>query len=413
MVLGALIDLGVPLEEVRRALGGLAIAHDVVWTERVLRAGVSATRFCVRGEGVGHTHGDAHGHHHPHQHEHDHHHHHHGEVAGHHHYHPHTHPHRTLAEIAHLVDHSSLSPAAKRRTKDLFHRLGEAEARIHNMPLEQVHLHEVGALDSIIDIAGAVFAMEYLGADRVVSSPLNLGHGSIRSAHGVYPVPAPATLRLLEGVPVYAGPQESELVTPTGALLISAYASSYGQVPPMRMRAVGYGAGSKDFPERPNVLRVVLGDDVATTVLSDVLVLEAEIDDMSPQVFGTLMDGLLADGALDVFYTSVQMKKNRPGTLLTVIARPEDRERHAARIFRETTTIGLRQQIVARECLERELVSVDTAFGEVRVKVARRGGEIMNAAPEFEDCVRLAGQAGQPLKNVQSAAMKEIGRAHV
>src|SRR5688572_16388188 len=334
MILGALIDAGVPLESVRAALGSLAISPDAVWTERVTRAGVSATKFRVRGEAAppdhAHDHeGHGHGHHH-------------GPDGSHVHEERHHAVHRTLAEIAALIDGSALSPSGKARAKDLFQVLGAAEAAIHGTSMEQVHLHEVGALDSIIDIVGTVFAIESLAVDRIVSSPFNVGSGSITSAHGLYPVPAPATMRLLAGAPIYSGPQKAEMVTPTGALLIQRYASAFGTIPAMRVDAIGYGAGSRDFADTPNVLRVLLGEADATAPAQSVVVIEAEIDDMNPQIFGLLMDQLLAQGALDVFYTAIQMKKNRPGTLLTIVAAPDARQQLTATVFRETTTIGVR-----------------------------------------------------------------------
>ena len=404
MVLGALIDAGVPLADVRRALGTLAIAEDAVWTERVTRAGISATKFCVRGEDGpddrAHDHDHDHGHP-PHRH------------PGHH-DHPHTHAdetvhhhtHRSLDQIYGLIDGSGLSGPGKDSAKQLFARLGEAEAAIHGTSIDRVHLHEVGALDSIIDIVGSVFAMESLGADRVIASPLNVGGGSVRSSHGLYPVPAPATLRLLDGAPIYAGPQTAELVTPTGALLLTHYASGFGPIPAMRLSRVGYGAGTRDFADTPNVLRVLVGEADAAAPSHAVSVLEAEIDDMNPQIFGLLMDRLLEQGALDVFYTPIQMKKNRPGTLLTVIARPEARAALTATIFRETTTIGVRYHHTMRECLDREVVTVNTPLGAVRFKVARRDGDILNASPEFDDCVRIARERDLPLKDVQAAASK-------
>ncbi|HET9193252.1 MAG TPA: nickel pincer cofactor biosynthesis protein LarC [Vicinamibacterales bacterium] len=410
MVLGALIDAGVPLDDIRRALGSLAITPDSVWTEQVVRAGVRATKFCVRGEDPGSAYVDEHAHAHVHAHgRHEHHahdHHGHESAQAHSHAQPHHHVHRTLAEITTLIEGSALSPAGKARATDLFLQLGAAEAAIHGTTLEQVHLHEVGALDSIIDIVGAVYALESLGADRIVASPLNVGSGSIRSAHGVYPVPAPATLRLLQGAPIYSGPQKAEMVTPTGALLVKSYASEFGTIPAMKVSAVGYGAGSRDFPETPNVLRVLIGEADRTAPSASVVVIEADIDDMNPQIFGVVMDTLLAEGALDVFYTPIQMKKNRPGILLTVIAAPDARERLTATIFRETTTIGVRYREMARECLDREDVTVQTALGAVRVKVARRDGRVLNASPEFEDCVRIAREHNVPVKEVQALATK-------
>lgn len=427
MVLGALIDAGVTLDDLRRALGDLAIAPDAVWTERVTRAGISATKFNVRGETPPLDHADArhrgHAEVHEHPHRHDsgsHAHRHesgsHGHDSGSHvHGHEsdshrneesHYHVHRTLTEIARLIDGSRLSAAGKSRAKHLFDVLGQAEAEIHGTTLDRVHLHEVGATDSIIDIVGTVFAMEQLGVERVVSSPLNIGSGTIASSHGLYPVPAPATMRLLRGVPVYAGSQKAELVTPTGALLITGYASQFGPIPSMRVSAIGYGAGTRDFPQSPNVLRVLIGESDTAVSSHSVIVIEAEIDDMNPQIFGVAMDRLMEAGALDVFYTPIQMKKNRPGTLMTVLAPPALKDRLTSVIFRETTTIGVRHRETMRDCLDRETIPVDTELGVVRIKVARRGGEPLNAAPEFEDCARLAAEHNLPTKHVQALAMK-------
>ncbi len=380
MIVGALLDAGLPLDDLRGALGTLAVDRESVWTERVTRAGITATKFHVRGE----THEKKHGHDHPHHH----------------------HSHRTLPEISKLIDSSALSAAGKERAKDLFAKSGEAEAAIHGTSMDKVHLHEVGALDSIIDIVGTVYALETLGVERIVSSPLNVGSGTVRTEHGLYPIPAPATARLLQGAPMYAGPQAAELVTPTGALLVTSYAESFGAVPAMRVSAIGYGAGSRDLPDTPNVLRVLLGDVDSTAPSHAVTVIEADIDDMNPQIFGALMDRLLAEGALDVFYTSIQMKKNRPGTLLTIIAAPEARERLTSIVFRETTTIGVRYREMTRECLDREKVTVETPLGPVRFKIARRNGEMLNASPEFDDCARIATATGTPLKDVQALANK-------
>ncbi|MBI4264904.1 MAG: nickel pincer cofactor biosynthesis protein LarC [Acidobacteria bacterium] len=408
MILGALLDAGLPLDDLRGALGSLAVDREMVWTERVRRAGLVATKLHVRGEEHRHASGDSHRHaseeSHRHTSERSHRH----ESGSHRHASEisHPHAHRTLSEIGALIDESALSHSGKARAKALFQRLGEVEAAMHGTTIERVHLHEVGALDSIIDIAGAVYGLEALGVDMVVASPLNVGGGTVRSAHGVYPVPAPATVRLLEGAPIYAGPQQAELVTPTGALLVAGYAERYGPVPAMRLTTVGYGAGSRDFADTPNVLRVLIGEADAKGPSHTVVVMEAEIDDMNPQIFGVLMDRLLAEGALDVFYTAVQMKKSRPGTLLTIVAPPEERERLASVVFRETTTIGVRYREMLRECLDRETVTVETPFGAVGIKVARRHGEVLNASPEFDDCARLAEAAGAPVKDVQAAAMR-------
>jgi uncharacterized protein (TIGR00299 family) protein len=274
------------------------------------------------------------------------------------------------------------------------------------MPLDRIHLHEVGAVDSIIDIVGAVFALEWFAADRIISSPLNVGGGMVNSAHGHFPVPAPATVKLLAGAPVYSSGVQSELVTPTGALLVTAYATSFGPLPAMKIDHVGYGAGDRDLPNTPNVLRVLVGESTDFAGTERIVVLESEIDDMNPQIFGLVMDRLYAAGALEVYFASVQMKKNRPGTLLTVLAKPDQRQELSAILFRETTTIGVRYHEVSRERLQREIVPVNTPFGAVRFKVARLGDKIMNATAEFEDCLRLASDRKVPVKDVQAAATK-------
>jgi hypothetical protein len=401
MILGACLDAGLPLEDLRRALGSLGIADYELRADRVLRAGVSATKFRLEERAPGtavpapahphlaHSH-PAHDPAHPHDHAHPH-----DQLSSHH----------SLPEIEALIGRSALSPAARDRAVTLFRRLAEAEAGIHQMPVKKVHLHEVGALDSIIDIVGAVFALEWFGADRVVVSPLNVGSGMVRSAHGVFPVPAPATVALLGGAPVFSRGPEAELLTPTGALLLTGHASSFGPVPAMRITATGYGAGERDFPDTPNVLRLMVGEADAEAAMERVAVLACEIDDMNPQIFGVLMDRLYAEGALEVFFQPVQMKKNRPGTLVTVIAPPDRRHALSAIVFRETTTIGIRFQEMHRQRLEREWVAVDTPFGPVRIKVARRAGEILNAAPEFDDCARLAAERQVPVKDVQAAAV--------
>ena len=374
MALGAMLDAGLPLEELKGALGSLSVSGFDVSAVPVLRAGVSATKFTV------HEHGGA-------QHDHGH------------------HTHRHLSAIFGLIDKSALSTAGRDRAKAMFQRLAEVEAGIHQMPVEKVHLHEVGALDSIIDIVGIVFALEWAGADRVVCSPLNVGGGMVQSAHGLFPVPAPATVKLLGDAPVYAGPVQKELVTPTGALIVTSYAQSFGPVPAMSIEHIGYGAGERDDPTTPNVLRVLIGR-AATELKSErVTVVECEIDDMNPQIFGVVMDQLYAAGALEVFYVPVQMKKNRPGTLLTVIAAPERLGQISDIIFRETTTIGLRHSEVARECLDREIITVDTSIGAVRFKVARRDGRVLNAVPEFDDCAKLAAAKNLSIKEVQALAV--------
>jgi uncharacterized protein (TIGR00299 family) protein len=388
MAIGALLDAGLPLAELQRALGSLALGDAHVHAKKVLRAGVSATKFSVHE----HQHDGAdHAHAHPPDHPHSH--------TG-------SHPHRHLSGIFEMIDTSALSSSGRERAKAMFQRLGEAEAAIHQMPVEKVHLHEVGALDSIIDIVGIVFAMEWVGADQVVCSPLNVGGGMVQSAHGLFPVPAPATLKILGDAPVYAGTVQKELVTPTGALIATTYASLFGAIPAMSIERIGYGAGDRDDPVTPNVLRVLIGTAAERSTRDRVTVIECEIDDMNPQIFGVAMDRLYAAGALEVFYVPVQMKKNRPGTLVTVIALPEKRSELADVIFRETTTIGLRHYEVEREVLAREIVDVVTPIGTVRFKIAHRGGRVVNATPEFDDCAKLAAANNLSVKDVQAIAIK-------
>ena len=396
MALGAMLDAGLPLDDLKHALGSLAFGDVELRASKVLRTGVSATKFSVHEPSKN----------------------------------PDQHPHRHLPKIFSMIDGSSLSAAGRERAKAMFQRLGEAEAAIHQMPVEKVHLHEVGALDSIIDIVGIVFALEWAGADRIVCSPLNVGGGMVHSAHGVFPVPAPATVKILGDAPVYSGDVQKELVTPTGALIATSYANSFGPIPAMSIERVGYGAGDRDDPKTPNVLRILIGRETAglkacaTDVAGDVAqpfraaaarpgdrvtVIECEIDDMNPQIFGLVMDKLYAAGALEVFYIPVQMKKNRPGTLLTVVAPPERRLQMSDVIFGETTTIGLRHYDVDRECLQREIVRVETPLGAVRVKVSRRDGRVMNATPEFDDCAALAAAHNLPVKEVQAIAVNAYG----
>ena len=385
MILGALLDAGLPFDQLQRALGTLAVDGYQVTADRVVKGGITAVKFRVHEHAAVAAGGGADP----------------AAAPAHKHYH--------LKHIRAAIDRSALSEAGKARANRMFMRLAEAEAAIHGMSIENVHLHEVGAIDSIIDIVGAVFALEWFAADRVVVSPMNVGGGMVRSAHGVFPVPAPATLRVLGDAPVYSSGLPFELLTPTGALVLTEYADAYGPVPAMRIDGIGYGAGDRDLPETPNVLRVVVGtasEAIDGVPAMRVTVMACEIDDMNPQIFGALMDRLYADGALEVFYQPVQMKKNRPGTLMTVVCRPGDRRTLTELVFRETTTIGVRYHEMDRECLDRDTVPVATPWGDVRVKVARRGDDVLNAQPEFDDVARLAAEHGVPIKDVHAQAQK-------
>ncbi len=322
--------------------------------------------------------------------------------------------HRSLSDIQQMIAVSTLSDAVKTRALQLFQRIGEAEAKIHNVPIETIHFHEVGAVDSIIDIVGACIGLEALRIDRVISSPLHVGFGTFKCAHGIYPVPGPATTELLQGVPIYSKDIEGELVTPTGAVLVAELAESFGHLPPLRIERSGYGAGTRTYEKFPNVLRAIIGtlEADAHATPDTVTVIEANLDDVSPQVLGYVMEQALAAGALDLFYTPVQMKKNRPGTLLTLLCQPADSARMCELLFRETTTLGVRQRTEARVILQRSFVTVETAYGAIRVKVARDAhGNIQNVAPEFDDCCAAAQQHQVALRTVQLAALNQVNAA--
>lgn len=384
MILGALIDAGVPFAHVEQALGSLAVDGFSVSADRVLKTGVSSLKFRVtehpaptsapQGAPSG------------------------SPASAHRHYH--------LKHIYAAIEKSALSDAGKARATRMFQRLAEVEASIHGTTMEKVHLHEVGAVDSIIDIVGTVAAMEWMAADRVVVSPVNVGGGMVKTAHGVFPVPAPATVRLLGQMPTYSSGVQMETLTPTGALILTEYATAFGPMPAMTVTQVGYGAGDRDLAETPNVVRLFVGTAAEQAAAMRVTMLACEIDDMNPQIFGVLMDQLYAAGALEVFYQGVQMKKNRPGTLLTIVCRPQDEAALADLVFRETTTIGIRRQVLDRLCLDRAFESVDTPYGVVRIKVARQDGRVRNAQPEFDDVARLAAEHGVAIKMVQAAAHK-------
>ncbi len=367
MLLGAGVDLGLPVETLRDELARLPLAGYRLDAERVTRAGLAATQV--------HVVPDA----------------------------PET-KHRHLRDVIELLDRSTLEGAIKEKAAALFRRLAEAEAAVHATTPERVHFHEVGAIDSIVDIVGGVLVLGWLGPARFVSSPINLGTGTVTMSHGTFPVPPPATARLVAGVPVY-GEGEGELCTPTGALLVTGHATEYGPLPPLRIEKTGHGAGSRDTKGRPNVLRLILGEETGTGADGRILVLETEVDDASPQLLGPLIDRLLGAGAVDAFFTPVQMKKGRPGVLVTVLAPPDKREAIEELLFRETTTLGVRRQEWLRTELERETAMVATPYGAVRVKVGRRGPVVYNAWPEFEDCQRLAAEAGVAVKEVLAAAL--------
>ena len=320
---------------------------------------------------------------------------------------PHDHG-RSLTEIKRIIQGAAIREKAKSTALAIFEALGAAEAKIHNMEIESVHFHEVGAVDAIVDIVGAAVGAEALGVDEIVCSPLNVGGGTVKCAHGTFPVPAPATVELLQGAPVFSSGPQVELVTPTGAAIVKTLATRFRAFPAMKIEKSGYGAGTRDFPGHANVVRLTVGEAAsyiaANTNLETISVLEANLDDMNPQVFGYVLDRLLAEGALDVFSMPVQMKKNRPGTLLTILCKPEDAAKLTQIVFTETTTLGVRQRQEQRSTLSRRWEPVATRWGEVRMKIASMNGTVTNYAPEYEDCRRIAAEHHVPLKTVMQEA---------
>jgi len=308
--------------------------------------------------------------------------------------------HRHLPHIEKIVVAGQLSTRAQENALAVFRKLGEAEAKSHDVPLEKVHFHEVGAVDSICDIVGACVALDLLGVNEVRSSRVNVGSGTVNTEHGVLPVPAPATTELLKGRPVYSAGPEAELTTPTGAALLAALAVDFGSLPPLRILAQGFGAGDKDFPSQANVLRVIIGERTRASEATTVSVIEANIDDSTPQVLGYAMERLFKSGALDVTLTPIFMKKNRPGTLISIIARPEATEQLASVLLAETTTLGLRTYQAERRVAERSVAEIETSYGTIRIKHSPTG----TFAPEYEDCRRIAWEKGIPLRTVIAEA---------
>jgi len=425
MFLGALLDAGVSFKLLEDTVAALNIAARIEIL-RVVRGSISATKVDVFANGEKdlpreifheeprhqHTHDPAaDGVHRP---SHD-------NVHGHtHDTDAHAHG-RSLTAIRDIIEKAAISRSAKATAIRIFESLGQAEAEIHNAPVDQIHFHEVGAVDAMVDIVCAAVGAESLAVEEWICSPLNVGGGTVKCDHGTLPVPAPATLNLLRGAPVYSSGPQVELVTPTGAAIVKTLSARFAPFPAMKIEKVGYGAGAREFSDHPNVLRISIGEAAAadpvnqsqiarsaSTAAADdrIMVLEANLDDLSPQVLGYAMERLLAEGALDVFSVPVQMKKNRPGALLTVLAKIEDAERLTKTIFAETTTLGVRRREEQRQTLARRWENVDTTWGPVRIKVASMNGTISNYAPEYEDCRALAEAHHVPLKEVLREAVK-------
>jgi hypothetical protein len=418
MFLGALIDAGVPEQVLRDTTAALNIGVSLK-VEKVDRSGISSVKVHVLEGGQLADQADAreeqqspngwtqqlrtqHEHKtgHPHTHEH--------EPAAHEHNHAHG---RSLTEIRRLIQNSALADPVKQMAIRTFELLGESEAKIHNVPVDRIHFHEVGAVDAIIDIVCACAGVHHLGVDAWFCSPINVGGGTVVCAHGTFPVPAPATADLLRGMPTYSARVQKELVTPTGAALLRMLNPTFGPQPPMRVERIGYGAGTRNTQDFPNVVRLSVGEAVDPGESRDgddsaeVTVLETALDDMSPQLLAHVAERALAEGALDVMLTPVIMKKGRPGTLLTLLCDPGQVAKFEGLILRETTTLGVRIRKDRRRCLERKHVTAATQFGDVRLKIGELSGEVLNVAPEFEDCRAAAAAHSVSVKQVQQAAI--------
>src|SRR5438309_2837717 len=371
MTLGALLDAGCELEYLRSGLRGLQVSGWELSAEKVWKNGMAATYALVKTEDQQ--------------------------------------KHRSLSAILEILRNSQLATPVREHAAAIFQKLGEAEARVHDVPLEKIHFHEVGAVDAIVDIVGACIGFHALGIEKFACSPLNVGGGTAKMSHGVLPVPAPATAKLLQGKPTFSNGVQRELVTPTGAAIVSTLCDTFGPQPQMTVSSIGYGAGSIDLEGQPNVVRIMIGeaaDKVIAGFDEEISVIEANLDDMNPQIYGYFLEKALAAGALDVYTTPVQMKKNRPGTLLTLLCKPQDTNLLMSLVFAETTTFGARTYRAQRRTLPRESVNVHTRFGDVRVKLSRVNGRILHVAPEFDDCRKLAVEKNVSLQRVFNEAMR-------
>ncbi|MBI5095397.1 MAG: nickel pincer cofactor biosynthesis protein LarC [Candidatus Hydrogenedentes bacterium] len=369
MVVGALIDAGAPFDAIRNGLKSLGVSGYEVSADKIQKSGIAATQFKVA-------------------------------VSD-----SEKHPHRHLADIERIIAEGRLPDSVKEASVLTFRRIGKCEAEIHGTTIDKIHFHEVGAVDSIVDVVGAHLALDLLKIERVQSSALHVGAGMVKCAHGYMPVPAPATAMLLEGVPCYGGEVQGELVTPTGAALISQLATEYGPIPPMTIRAVGYGSGTKDIFDRPNVLRVLIGETSDVPMRTEsITVLEANVDDMNPELLPPLLADLLARGARDAFITPILGKKGRPAQLITVLCEASQLSAVLSAVFRGSSTLGVRMREERRVCLDRDWKSVSTPWGTVRIKIGIFEGRVTVASPEFEECRARAEAAGVPVFAVYQAA---------
>ena len=422
MTLGALVDVGVPPEMLTERLSTLKLdAEFSLHFKKATKHGITGTRAIVEVHPAHTPHADSH-HEHEHEHHHDHEHHDHGHTHHHDHDHDHGHHHdhgptRHLSDIFKLLDDSDLDPEVRDTAKRVFDRLAEAEAKVHNMNKADVHLHEVSGIDSIVDIVGSVIGLTHLDVDAVYASPLSLGRGFVRCAHGLMPVPVPGTMELLKGVPVHQTDIPKELVTPTGAALITTLSQEFGVMPKMRLERVGYGAGTRDLEQRPNLLRLCLGEKISNAGLQtthphaetdSVDIIETNVDDMSPEITGYVTSQLFEHGAFDVFLTPIFMKKNRPATQITVLCPTAHRDTLIELLLTETTTFGVRLSSADRVKLRRDFIHVETQWGTIQAKRGYLNGTLLKTIPEYEDCKRLAEQNNVPLRQVYTEALSNL-----
>jgi len=366
MILGAMVDLGVDIKEIRKALKNLDLQGYNLHSKKIQRNGLASTQITVKTKNFKKQH---------------------------------SHPHRRYSDIRKLISQSKLTSTVKKNSIEIFKRIAIVEAQIHNTTIQKIHFHEIGGIDSIVDIVGGVWAIESLNLDTIKSSPLNVGEGFVDCAHGRLPVPAPATLKLLKGIPIFSNGVKAELTTPTGAAMIGFYAEKFESIPTMTITSEGYGAGTRVIPKLPNLLRVLVGN-ITVGEINDLVMIETNIDDMNPEIFETVMESLFSAGALDVYFSAIIMKKNRPATKISVLAECGSREKLSKILLTETSSFGVRFYSVDRLLLDREIKKLKTPYGLIKIKLGKLDGKIVQASPEFEDCKKISRAKKLPAKKI-------------
>ena len=366
MILGAMVDLGVNIKEIRNALKNIDLKGYSLHSKKIQRNGLASTQIIVETKKFQKKHSP---------------------------------PHRSYSDIRKLISQSKLTSTVKKNSIEIFKRIAIVEAQIHNTTIQKIHFHEIGGIDSIVDIVGGVWAIESLNLDTIKSSPLNVGEGFVDCAHGRLPVPAPATLKLLKGIPIFSNGVKAELTTPTGAAMIGFYAEKFESIPTMTITSEGYGAGSRVIPKLPNLLRVLIGS-IAVGEINNLVMIETNIDDMNPEIFETVMESLFRAGALDVYFSAIIMKKNRPATKISVLAECGSREKLSKILLTETSSFGVRFYSVDRLVLDREIKKLKTPYGLIKIKLGKLDGKIVQASPEFEDCKKISLAKKLPAKKI-------------